>query len=862
MTPEQIKQMREEQEALNKAKAQGLDYDKQRLAALNAYFEKQKQSSEQITKDINNLLEYQKRLEGLGNTMEGNLLKRQVARDLLEKQIELQAQLIKSSENITDADLKRLEKLEKQLDVQDEILETQKEMNKNVRQTTSLFQAASKAGTKIGLALRSPALALGELNVGIQKLGGVLTGKFIDGMVGMITSFDEASKAFETQYAMGQQYEDQIGSIYGEQAQLGVSMEEVTKGMGDMITSFTDFTMLLPNQREELAKTATILQESYGIATADFAKGMQSSTKMLGMSVGEAKIYQEELVSTAQALGVAPAQLSAEFAQMGPQLAKFGTEGGQAFKELARISKLTGMEMSKVLAITNKFDTFEGAAEQAGQLNAALGGNFVNAMDLMMATDPAERFNMIRDAIMDTGLTFDNMSYYQKQFYTNALGLSDVGDLALMLSGNMDNLAGAGQKSAKEYEEQAARAKELMTIQETLKSIFLENADAVEGLANGLASVAQFLTKFGNTLFYVVAGYQALNLIISVSRGIYMAYMALKKIGKASDLVEIGQINTKTTAIQAQTAAQLKLNAAKSAGNVGAVGAMASLAAAASTAAMGIALLGLGVGFMFAAKGVAAMAAAMENMTPTQIMAMSAPILALAFGMKILTAALIPLAPASLAAAKPLMLMAIPIIGIGAAIGAVAIGVGYMAIGFAKMFSAIDNDSIIALGGMMASLGLGAPLLILAGFGLGSMAVGFGLLAFALSKIATADLQAVATFAESLANMETGQMRELAETINLVAEAMDKIDVDKTVVFETMMKQTAVAAEQVSTAQRRAPVAPAQAAGAAAASAAPTNQGVIGEIHLKFNSELFEDKVVTLSKNAEGYSIGEYLFGR
>ena len=40
---------------------------------------------------------------------------------------------------------------------------------------------------------------------------------------------------------------------------------------------------------------------------------------------------------------------------------------------------------------TNKFDTFEGAADQAGKLNAALGGNFVNAMDLMMATNPAER---------------------------------------------------------------------------------------------------------------------------------------------------------------------------------------------------------------------------------------------------------------------------------------------------------------------------------------------------------------------------------------------------------------------------------------------------------------------------------------
>ena len=179
---------------------------------------------------------------------------------------------------------------------------------------------------------------------------------------------------------------------------------------------------------------------------------------MMGMGASDAATFQEEIAATAQALGRSPQELSAQFAQMGPQLAKFGLQGGKTFKELARLSKITGMEMGKILAVTNKFDTFEGAATQAGQLNAALGGNFVNAMDLMMATDPAERFEMIRDAILDTGLSFDTMSYYQKQFYTNALGLSEVGDLALMLSGNTDLMTDAGNKSAASYEEQAKKS--------------------------------------------------------------------------------------------------------------------------------------------------------------------------------------------------------------------------------------------------------------------------------------------------------------------------------------------------------------------------------------------------------------------
>ena len=328
----------------------------------------------------------------------------------------------------------------------------------------------------------------------------VISGNFIGGFKDMVIQFDKTSKAFETQFAVGDEYTTMLGDIYGEQAQLGVSMEELTKGMGDLITSFTDFTMLAPAQREELAKTATVMQDAYGIATQDFAKGIQSSTKMLGMNVGAAKDFQSELAETAKAMGVAPGQLAAQFAEMGPQMAKFGMQGGKAFKELARISKITGMEMSKVLAITNKFDTFEGAAEQAGQLNAALGGNFVNAMDLMMATDPAERFGMIRDAILDTGLTFDDMSYYQKQFYTNSLGLSDVGDLALMLSGDMSTLGGATNKTAEDYKKQAERAAALMDIQEKLKSIFLESAPAVEKIAKALSIAANIVAKFSTEI--------------------------------------------------------------------------------------------------------------------------------------------------------------------------------------------------------------------------------------------------------------------------------------------------------------------------------------------------------------------------
>ena len=866
LTAEQIAKLRQEQEQLNAAKQKGLEYDKERLSLINSYLAAQKTSATNIRQEILNLEAYQEKLKGLGNTMDANLLKRETAKEILQQQIKLNEALLKSGEDVSDEIVKTIAKQKDQLEKQETILGVQKEMNKDMRQTTSLVQAAEKAAAKMAIAFQSPMTAgLGQLNVGLQKLGGYLAGKFIDGMVGMVTSFDEASKAFETNYAVGEQYKSMISSVYGEQAQLGVSMEEITKASGALIDNFTDFTMLLPAQQKQLTKTATIMQESYGIAVADTAKIVQSSTKMLGMGVNEATRYAGELAETAKALGVAPSQLASKFAQMGPQLAKFGQQGGKAFKELARISKITGMEMDKMLAITNKFDTFEGAAEQAGQLNAALGGNFVNAMDLMMATDPAERFNMIRDAILDTGLTFDSMSYYQKQFYTNSLGLSDVGDLALMLSGNMDNLAGSGQKSAKQYEEQAERAKSLMTIQEKLTSIFLQNADMVEDLAQGLSDMATFLQENGKAILYVAGALQGLNVLWAVYRAHKMWVAANAMISLATAGKEVASTTAQTTALGAQNTqllTNIKLQANRKklmasmpppAPGAGVAGGMSATA----IAAIGVALLGLGLGLMAAGKGIAFMAEAMKDMSVGQILAMAAPIAALGIAFWALSPALVAAAGAGAAAAGPLAAVSLPILAIGLAVGIAAAGIGLMAVGLGHVFKAIELEKMVGFGIFVFALVKGAPFMAVAGMGLGIMALGMGALAFALKFIATKDLEAIATFTESLASVSTSQMQELATTIKAVAEAMDSIDVDKTIVFETMMKQTAVTAEQVSSAKKKA----GSSAQSTAAAAPLVSQGVIGEIEIKFNSDLFEKRVVTLSKNAEGYSISDYLFG-
>jgi hypothetical protein len=187
--------------------------------------------------------------------------------------------------------------------------------------------------------------------------------------------------------------------------------------------------------------------------------------------------------------------MAAEFAAAGPSLSKFGRDAEQVFKQLAVTSKSTGIEIQRLLQITEEFDTFEGAATAAGKLNAALGGNFVNAMDLVTETDPTKRFEMIRDSVLDAGLAFDEMDYYQKKMIASSMGLKDTNELALALSGNSELLGNEMGKTSAEIEAMALRAHEVQSIQEQLNLLFADMVPILEPAIGMLRDLVKFLVE-------------------------------------------------------------------------------------------------------------------------------------------------------------------------------------------------------------------------------------------------------------------------------------------------------------------------------------------------------------------------------
>tara|TARA_R110000803_G_scaffold16769_2_gene45951 strand:- start:841 stop:2340 length:1500 start_codon:yes stop_codon:yes gene_type:complete len=488
---------------------------------------------------------------------------------------------------------------------------------------------------------------------------------------------DESSSALMKQTGISRENALAMFENSSEMIKYGVTLDDTTKAFAALQPAFTDFTRMSDTQRQSVLKTVSML-EKHGMSLADLGKGLQVATKSFGMSTEEATGSLRELSSLAQAIGVAPQQMGADFAASADHLSKLGGDGVEAFKRLAITSKATGLEMEKLLRITEKFDTFEGAANQAGMLNAALGGNFVNAMDLMMSTDPADRFNQIRDAILNTGVSFDDMSYYQRKFYAEAAGLENTSDLALLMSGSLDELTASAQKSTADIEKLEERNRDFMSLQEKFKTLMMSFVPALTEVVDKLHLMFE---QFGKGHGPLVELKDAMMGFVGV-----MTFVG-EHIGKIA--IVVGWLVAGGLMIKLAVGFKILAGSSAAAAAPLASSALQLLAfgAAAALIGLGVGLAAIGIGYMaqsFTGLGEAGLPAAIAIGVFT--LAMAGLIYSLATMSPVAAAAAVGLAPFGAA-----------ILLIGGGIALAGAGIGYMAEGFAKMFDAIDVSKLVAL---------------------------------------------------------------------------------------------------------------------------------------------------------------------
>lgn len=638
----------------------------------------------------------------------------------------------------------------------------------------------------------------GEM-VAVDQMATQASMMFATAIISQTIALANTEASFMKATGASKEFAGSLTNSFEETRKFGATMEETSAAYQELYTSFTDFTMLTASQRESVAETTTLLGK-LGMSNSDVAKSIQTSTKAMGMSASQAGQNLLDLEKFAENLGVAPSQMAADFAGAGDMLAKLGSQGTKAFKDLAIVAKTTGMQIETIVNLTNKFDTFEGAADQAGKLNAALGGNFVNAMDLMMATNPAERFEMIRDSILDTGLTFDEMSYYQKNFYKESLGLSDVGELAALMSGDMDLVAGATEDSAQSMIEAKKRAHEMATMQERLNVLLTQIIpiiepvvelliDMTEGMAKSAESYAPFIQYIGGAILSLTALAKGLSMIKSIfgdSEGFFGTITS--KIMDAT-AARIGD----AFAAKIQAEAQNKVNKANSGGSRS----LSQLGQAASKGAKGLLAIGaaalmIGAGFALAAYGLSQLVLAFAGLGDMAPYALGA-IVAFTVGFAVLMALLVYSLPVLGPAALGLLAIGAAALMMGAGIAIAAYGMSLLV----ESFADLAPDKILAIAGAMAAFAISVYALAAAGAAATFGAVGLVVLtgavmgmAFALMLIEDLILGVADAFVQMFSTIGNP---EVGSNIQKIAEAIEAIPTRKNVEFATSMGALAAA---------------------------------------------------------------------
>ena len=420
------------------------------------------------------------------------------------------------------------------LDKAQELLDTQKEINakKQIELDIAERQAAidkkrdnfakgfikrmtgleeGPGDSLIGNMIFDPKGTIGSLGKEFTKLANPLnitknlSLKVAEATMALAYEQDQAVVNFRKATGATGEFDDNIRGLERSLFTAGVSSAEAGQAVQSLFLNVTDFTEMSEAQQETLGETVAILNE-LGVASESAAHNIQFATKAMGMSTDQAEELQRELFTFAQDIGVSGAKIAEDFQKFGPQIAALGSEGVDAFRHLEIQAKKTGMAIEDLVQITAQFDKFDTAAQAVGKLNSILGGPFLNTLELVNETNPAERMKLFKEGIDQAGLSFDSMDYYQKKALASAMGLNEE-QLALMMRGEFD--VGPPQKSAEELEELRNQTAQFNTVMEELSQMAKGLAISFGPLISVFKSFLQLLSPIIENLHILIPAFAA-----------------------------------------------------------------------------------------------------------------------------------------------------------------------------------------------------------------------------------------------------------------------------------------------------------------------------------------------------------------
>jgi hypothetical protein len=315
------------------------------------------------------------------------------------------------------------------------------------------------------------------------KLFVAMAAKLIGTMINIAVATDKATASFAAYSGVvgnGNHLTSKYGQILSkterQAAVFGATHADIAGVQQAMFGNYQNYTSLSGDQAIALGKQTAALKK-LGVAEQLTTQIFDTATKSLGFNDDELVGLTQTLHDTALSIGKPTAQVAADFADVSKKLAFHGTDVVGIFQNLEKQSKATGLSVSDLVGVSGEaFDTFDGAAEKVGRLNAILGGPYLNSIDMLNASED-ERLEMINASMDASGQMFSELGKYEQKAIASALGVEV--DVARRMFGN---LSAAEEIQIRKQEEVAETARKAQEVMDKLKNAFYSLVVAVNKL--------------------------------------------------------------------------------------------------------------------------------------------------------------------------------------------------------------------------------------------------------------------------------------------------------------------------------------------------------------------------------------------
>jgi hypothetical protein len=388
-------------------------------------------------------------------------------------------------------------------------LELLKERTSETKEFDRQLRIANEA-RRTEIDLKREALDLTSQLTGLQldQIGSLkgLTTQIIQ----MAHSLDAANVALAQATGYTEAFSGDITALAGETHGLGMTLEELGSTVSGVGSSMTLFATYSGTARLEIGVLAAEFSKM-GIEAGETGLLLDGLTRGMNMTRGAAVRAAKDFDRLGQQIGLPTSQMVKDFQTLQPQLARYGDEGTKVFKKLATQARALGMELQEAFNIAEAFDTFQGAADLAGKLNAQIGLQ-LNSVEMMTASHE-DRIKILRQEFDLRGKNFKDMDRRQKQAIADVLGV-DV-DLASRLFGDPAKmrLYNKEQKELRERAEKMTKAMDKFKV--LLQEIVIEMTPVVEIIMGFVKFLAE--SGIAKVLVFVAAMKGILTVLFSLS---------------------------------------------------------------------------------------------------------------------------------------------------------------------------------------------------------------------------------------------------------------------------------------------------------------------------------------------------------